>query len=502
MLKSNLIEDLSAFHEEDRRRLRRYLLSHCSTDSRGDRDEIRLLHYLLEALTVPEETEREHLLQRERIYAALFGSLPFDKERFARVHYAALARLREFIRFATSVGDNGPDGSGLPQTVAFFLDRGAPKVAARYVKSLERQLREESKAHVGREQERRVLAAKRVLSHFYITIGDAQGAKYIQEALSATETLYLSEQADLLLALLNLHCQRELPAEIDVKAQVTAFLERSLLYPAWANGLIGRLYTSAIRTMWGSSAEQEEAFEVFYALYASNQERLERYERDRFEALIFNFCARHFGQVKYREYLLQLYRQQASQMSSSSRRTIHANAFLSLVRLGLYAGDVAFVRALTEDCRKSIYGQDPSEMYYQLGRAYMAFDRRDFTEAYNILQRINFSAPEHRYLVRLLEIRILYEQQEDDLLESRLHALRMALKRDTQLALEKKQSIRHFYQLMLQLCRLREEFRAGKRLSTSSFQRLMQQGGRIDTQWFRAKLQEMEQRRDRLSTGG
>ncbi len=486
MLRSDLVEDLLAFTEEDKRRFSLYLNSFFVQNGKSSGEEVRLLHYLLQTLLDANEEKSMRLLTREEIFKNVFPSFSADEKRLNRVLHAARERVRAFVQMAMDAKSAPSAETDLSQMVEFFLNRGAVKVAERYARQLQRRLDKDDS--IGQERDRRVTSATRTLLRFHLSVGSEESSKYIFRAIEAISNQYLTQRADLLLALLNLHRQRASIEETDVQKHVQAFFDLSQ-GSSWQASLTGQLYTAALCTMQGPAEEQEQAFQQLLHLYMDNQENMGEYEKSRFEALIFNFCARHFNQSEYREYLLDFYRRQADRLKRIPARGIHANEFLNLTILGIMARDLRFVRTLAEECHHHIYGQDPPEMYQQLVKAYLAFEEEDFLRTFRLLQQIHFGSNEYQYLLRVLEIKALYEMREEYLLEGRLNALRVALSREKHMIREKRQVLKNFYALMMRLWRLSSMGAAAKPSEVRKLEEdILQKAPKLELQWFQKKL--------------
>lgn len=490
MLKSDLFEDLSAFTEEDRERLLLFLDSPYCQNSRIKDDGSRLLRYLVEVLQRFNSNEWVNMLERERVFEAVFGQVPFHAGRLNQAQHEALCRVREFTQVEMSgAGALREKDYDIAQIVDFFMSRGGLKVARRYLHQLKRRLEKDSS--IGQENDRKKWAAERILSWYSIAIADVSEGANLPNALEALEQWYFSQRADLLLALLSLETQHTLTPNVDVRQYIDAFFAQS--EASWFRTEIGRLYTTAIQTTVGSREEQERAFEALLTLYLDLRDRIEPYERERFETIIYNFCARNFQFPRYREHLLRLYQQKVNRLATRAE-TIHANAFISLVRMGVYAQDLPFVRRLIAQCRHSVYGPEPSEMYYQLAQAHVAFEGGDYSDSLYLLNGLHFEDLSLQYITRVLEIKNFYELKAETSVESRLHALRMALTRDHQLPAAKRRAFQDFYSITTRLWRLyltpRERRRAGSIRNLR--QDIQQHPGVIEARWYQSKLDELD----------
>ncbi len=490
MLKSDLFEDLSAFTEVDKERLMLFLDSPYCQNSRTKDDGSRLLRYLIEVLQRADGSEWVNMLERQRVFEAVFGQVPFHSGRLNRAQHEALCRVREFILVEMSGAEALREKDHTLSRIAdFFISRGALKVAKRYLNQLKRRLDKDSS--IGQENDRKKWALERLLSWYAIVVSDVSKGANIPNALEALERWYFSQRADLLLAFLNLETQHTLAPDVDARQYVDAFFAQSKA--SWFRTEIGRLYATAIQTIVGNQEEQERAFEALLMLYLSLRDQIEPYERERFETIIYNFCARNFQFPRYREHLLRLYQQKVNRLATRVE-AIHANTFISLVRMGVYAEDLPFVRRLIAQCRHSMYGPEPSEMYYRLAQAHIAFEERNYSDSLYLLNGLHFEDLSLQYILRVLEIKNFYELKAETSVESRLHALRMALSRDHQLPQAKRRAFQVFYSIATRLWRLyltpREQRRTGSIRKLR--QDIQQHSGVIETRWCQSKLNELD----------
>ncbi len=487
MIKSNLIEDLSALQKEDITNLLLFLNSpYYSTKD----DASKLLYYVARILEHSSKKEAAaELLKRECVFKEIFKEETFNSRRFSKVQHEAFCLLRKFIQIEMKRQEIAEEqDSNLSDIVHFFMSRGALKVAKRYVHQLKRFLKKDSS--IGQENARKRLAAERAISGYLTAVSDVDEGANLLSALEALEHQYFSQRADLLLALLNLEQQHKLASKVDTKQHVaTFFLYRDA---SWFQTEIGCLYVSAIQTMSGNAEEGQRSFEELLRLYLTFQNRIEPYERDRFETIIYNFCARHFQNPKYREHLLRFYQQKAKQVEKNAG-TIHASNFISLVRLGIYTQDLSFVKRIAAQCRGRIYGPESSEMYYRLAQAHIDFEKTNYDESLYLLNGLYFEDLALQYIVRILEIKNAFELQAETLVESRLHALRMALSREKHMPAVKYRTFREFYGITSRLWRLHVTPKEKRRLS--SIQKLNRDiqthSNSVEVRWYRAKLKQL-----------
>ncbi len=451
--------------------------------------EIRLLQYLMHVIHCPNAEEQIRLLNRERVYKEITKNSTFNQARFSRIQHAALLQLRKFIHQRTlSAKDVELDAAVLAE---FFMERGAFQIAQLYIAQLQRWLQREREEVYSHENLQRQVAAWRALSRFSLYTSDKNAAIFLHQAITCVERQYLFQKADLLLSLLNLSYQRQMPLEEDPEALCRAFLESENSF--FLSTPLGQMYAAALQTMLASAASQKQAFDTLTKLYEEHFTRLGKEEREHFEPIIFNFCVRHFGEPKYREYLLHLYQRQVDQLKNARAGAIHANKFISLVRLGIYAKDIDFVQRLVEQCRQNIYGEEDSLSYYSLAKAHLYFEKRKYREVLYLLQQLSFGEPEYQYLLRMLELRTLYEMGEDRLFEGRLHAFRVALTREKDLSRDRKEALKRFHQYLSALWRYRDRAKIQPLRDTSRLRARLQKGRIPEEAWFQEKLKELEQ---------
>ncbi|MCS6928286.1 MAG: hypothetical protein NZM43_02210 [Saprospiraceae bacterium] len=447
------------------------------------------MHYLIQVIENSGTENLVEALNPRRVFNVIFGEVPFSKSHLNRVQHEALRRVREFILLEkTGMEAIQHEALDLSSLVEFFMSRGATKVAYRYIRQYKRQT--EKNSLIGQEKERRKWAAARMLSWYRIATADVSDGAHLPAALAALDEYYLTQRADLLLALLSLSAQYQIKLDTPIEDYINTFFAHARA--PWVHTTIGKLYCYAIRTFIGEPSAREAAFEDLLALYLACREHLEKYERERFETVIYNFCARNFQNLTYREHLLNLYQQKANQLSAQAE-IIHANAFISLVRFGIYFHDLDFVRKLIARCRNKVYGPAPSEAYHRLALAHISFEEGAYEESLSILNELDFEEPLFQYLVRVLEIKNGFELGLCSLVESRLHALRMAITRDKRLPLDKRQTFRDFHRIVARLWHLKLALNEGRRLSIVSLQRDIQaHPAALEIRWLQEKLADIE----------
>ncbi|MCS7035899.1 MAG: hypothetical protein RMJ33_06350 [Saprospiraceae bacterium] len=508
MLQSDLVEDLLAFTEEDKARLMLFLDSPYFQDGENCNRERQFLLYLLTSLAHPKEEERVLLLERKQIFKAIFGLKDFNEGQLNRLQYAAAARLRAFIQMEATGRVARKEEVDLAGVIDFFLDRGATEVAARYVRQLKRHMQQWGS--IGHETEQKILTAHRTLSRFHITVSNQGKDSHLPEALEVLEHLYLMQRADLLLTLLNLEAQRG-PLEVSSAPYVAAFF-RDSQGARWFETETGRLYATALRMMAGTPEESQAAFDELMRLFIEYQEKIEDYERERLEALLFNFCVRHFGQQKYREHLLQFYLHQANKLTRSPQGFIRSDVFISLMRMGLYVKDLNFVRKLIEQCQNKVYGPDAPAMYHKFALAHLAFEEGNYLESLALLRTTRLEDLTFQYILRVLEIKNAYELGDHTMIESRLHAMRIALERDRQRrksvasqdSIERKrpclpprryEDFKNFHQIVQRLWRIATlPSKAGRQKKARRLQEYLQNlPSPIEAHWLRSKLGQLQE---------
>ncbi len=491
MLKSDLVEDLSAFHEKDKRLFRLYLKSPYFRNGKKSDDSVRLLEYILDALDLSDEKKRNDRLDRHQAFKTLYNSQPFNEEHLSQVMHKALSHVRAFIQHLEANGVNSISeeiDTDYSSIVEFFLDRGDIKVAKRYVRRLERQMSRDS--FIGLQKDKRKFEAEKVLSRFYITVGAPPHQAHLREALEALDSQYFSQRAEILLSLLSFCRQRSGSLDEQAEGQLRSFFAQRDV--PWFSSVGGLMYCAAIETLAGyTPAEQESAFERLLQLYHEHKARLGTYERDRFETIIINFCIQKFKEPKYREYLLDLYQRQYRPLRRSYSRNIHANNFITLLRLGIYCGDLEFVRALTEQCRRSVYGKDPSEIYDRFALANIAFEERRFRDALYLSRQIAFSEPQQQYLVRILGIKAAFELGEEYILDAQLHALRVALDRKEGLPPAKLSALKAFLRYVKALLHLQRKKRRAPDIE-KLLSGLEQNPATVEARWLKSKIAQLQ----------
>lgn len=213
----------------------------------------------------------------------------------------------------------------------------------------------------------------------------------------------------------------------------------------------------------------EEKFKKCIDLLETNLDKIEKYEKAFIINALTNYAGycQNKGLTKYRRFVLVLYKFAIQQNTLLDKNKLKSNAFINIVAVGAAEKDFDWTFNFIHQFGLYLFEQEKKE-FTQLALAYWHYhhglftkDEDDFDRALIYLREIPFSSVEIDLRIRSLEIRILYEQDDANLLEYAAKRFIKYLERHPSIALEKGESYRNFISFALKLKEI-EPFKKSK----------------------------------------
>jgi hypothetical protein len=129
---------------------------------------------------------------------------------------------------------------------------------------------------------------------------------------------------------------------------------------------------------------------------------------------------------------------------------IHENDFLSTIISGIQNQELAWVADFIDRMKGRIVGDVHGDDCYNLGLAHLYLAKQDWERCIDLLAQSHFSRPNHKTLVRTMEV-IAYYELESVLLEPKVEALKISIYREKGLSDIYKNSCNHFVDLTKRL---------------------------------------------------
>jgi len=170
-----------------------------------------------------------------------------------------------------------------------------------------------------------------------------------------------------------------------------------------------------------------------------------------------NHCIRRInvGKTAFSQELLELYEQQlASELIFIQGELDHTD-FKNIVAVGLRLKRFDWVRQFMENYKKRVSSAYRDNVYH-ISQASLLYEQGQFRDAIRLLQTVAFTDIFYQLSARMLLIKLYYEMEENERLFYALDAFERFLRRNTNLARERREGHRNFISSTRRIAKLRE----------------------------------------------
>lgn len=447
-----MVAMLRVFSEQEQQRLELFLQSPYFSKGVKAQQSLLLVQLICRYLS---EGSAAGAWSPEKIYAQIFT----DKDTYRaptlnNLISHTLKLVRKFIEIEMLTQNLGPVRTHTLHT-QFFLDKGEFDLCDKYLNRLEEQRTlEETWDDAGYYANWQAEWVKSMCQGMQNRVTDDYNLKV---SLSALEKFYLLQRLDILATLFN---QNRLTPVIDpTERQILIDGIEGWAYLPFFERPVVQLYRKVLLFLHLEEKAAEPEFDAFLELLYQEEKNLSLSHLKRFESFAYNFCVRRFTQEKFRNILFDLFHRWVQPDRLSQQETVQSNLMLSMVHTGLLTQQFDWVNAFLEAYRHRISGTQPSEDYYQFGRALYFFNMNQFDRAQNLLVQLNFHEILLKYFSKTLTIKVFYEigKENFDLIQTHLYNLKVALYRENRMPEEKKDRYKLFVRFMNRLVGLQLE---------------------------------------------
>lgn len=411
MKNSLLLRSLQQLSGKERRAFSEYVA--CSLFNR--RPEVgRLNEYLLTNLDKPSPK----ILEAERLYEATFPGTTYDNGALRHVMSYLLELLRQFLAWMEWRADDAAQEQAM---IRALRNRGMDKLFEQSLGKVEtRNLRaplRDARHHFNQyrlhhEKLEREARHERSARLNLQPLPDELTAFYVAEMLRHACSSLMHQ------AVSGQHYQMQL---LDAILDVAAHAEL-LQSPAVA------VYYQAYRML--QSPEDGAPFEALKKLLLEHEHRFEPEEMRGLYLMAINGCIRRMnaGKRAYIREAFEVYR------AALERNFLTENGFLSsftyknIIRIGAALGENEWTENFIETQQASLHPRERDNTYLY-NRAFLFFQKGDFTRAMPLLQQVEFDDPLNYLHARRMLVRSYYELGELDALESLLQSFITYLQR-------------------------------------------------------------------------
>ncbi len=221
------------------------------------------------------------------------------------------------------------------------------------------------------------------------------------------------------------------------------------------------VYYHAYRML--QSPEEDGPFEQLKRLLAQHEARFGQIEMRGLYLMAINGCIRRMnaGKRVYIQEAFDVYRAALERNFLTENGFLSTFTFKNIIRIGAALDELDWTEAFIEQHRNSLHPRERDNAY-RYNRAFLYFQKADYTQAMPLLQQVDFEDPLNNLHARRMLVRSYYELDEQDALESLLQSFGAFLNRQKNLGYHQELNM-NFVRFMLRLIRLvpsEEESRA------------------------------------------
>lgn len=175
-------------------------------------------------------------------------------------------------------------------------------------------------------------------------------------------------------------------------------------------------------------------FQRFKKVLLQNSKLFQPEEMRDLYLLAINFCIRRYnaGNPDYLSEQFDLYRDGLAKRYFLSEGALSRYTYLNAATIGLVLHELDWVDQFIHEYRD--YVREPHrESLFRFNRARLEYQRRRLDEALKLLQKAEYKDPMLHLAAKTLQLKIFYELEEFDLLESHLQTLQTFIRRKKEL---------------------------------------------------------------------
>ncbi len=408
MQKSVLVQYLKAFSPRDWRELRKLVQSPFHNQRQ---DVLQLLDYLEK----PIRQTRPALLDKDRVFAALFPKQTFTEATLRYTMSFLLQMIKQYL--IQSELEQQPPQQQLLLARA-LRQRGMDKYAERELRSAQKVLDQKAWRH-GYYHFQRYQIAQEELS---LTL--LQKRSGLANFQSVSEELTLAYIADLLRHSCSLLMQRSMSTtahSLQLREAALQLIDQSNYQEVPAIAVYWRIYQALYHQEREEMAASEEAFENAKALLEQHWTRFPQHEIREIYLFTINYCIRRLnnGERRFIREAFELFRSGLEKKTLLNRGYLSSFSFKNITRLGMALGEYEWVQHFLTHYKKQLHPRERDNTWrYNL--AFFYFQQPDYARAMPLLQQVELKDTLNNLDARRMLLRSYYELGEYDALESLL----------------------------------------------------------------------------------
>lgn len=443
MLKSDLVEILSAFTPLQQKRLRDFFNSPYGNPYYPSPAALRLTEHIFKAL----EAENLEGLHRDQLYEKVFPGEPPVFNKLEKHASTALKTARKFAQLeALEKLRSEPFDHYL---LAAFYQEKAMQAPFENVYAKLKSWKDQKKQWGHWEYCVNWLIEEIHRAH-QTEFFQKKDCSFLLHSLQALEDLYLSERFYYTATILD---SNRITPSIPIEQQNK--LLDALQYPTGASSRFtpaSQLFQQANYLITTQEANIKTVSDFISLLYAEAS-TINPVHFNQLEVYAINYCVKNNAKdPRFLPLLYRLLKQRVESKRTFYQGRIAASEFLNIVKTGLVCRDFEWVRAFIEENRDKITGSDNPEELYRYNLANYLFYTKEYDQALKILLIADYDELAYKISSKILEIKILYET-ESDVLPAKIDAAKIFFYREKSLNEQRKAQYCGFADFMRRLIR-------------------------------------------------
>ncbi|MBI1226779.1 MAG: hypothetical protein GC192_16205 [Bacteroidetes bacterium] len=417
-----LYKTLSLLEIEQMPRLLRFVSSPYfnSEVEKAESPTVILCNYLIERLPIDED----ELIDENDLFEQLFPSKKFVQGKVDKVMSALLKLVRLFIIYENSEF-NEEINQSLILAKFFRMKDWDEKFSSEIIKIkgiLKNAVLKDENLYF------QTLAAEQEIHAFENRKNYRKGDVNLSTLLISLDQFYLYNKYKY--SMLLIQQQRFVEVKLDEGILKTNYIREGVSKNIFEKNLTLNIYELMLQLLNGESENLLFLFNKVQLFIEANIHLLTLQEVKDMQAYLRNFCtAQHnLGDINFLDRLFQLYQHNLENGYIHDDGKINASTFVNIVSVGLRLKKYEWVKGFLDKNKGKIYGTHYTEEVYNLNAANYFFHVKDYEQSWVLLDW-TFEDIYLKLASKRLEVKILFEQNLLDMLDSKVNALKVYLSR-------------------------------------------------------------------------
>jgi len=191
-------------------------------------------------------------------------------------------------------------------------------------------------------------------------------------------------------------------------------------------------YEQILSLLHGEEDNIDEAIARYRELLDKNKSIIPMDELRHFHSFLRNFCTAQInsGKPEYLPILFDIYQEHLDMGTLYEKGGLLAGTFLNIVVVGSRVGQYDWIKGFLESHKNRIIGTAYPKEVYNFNLAWYYFHRGKYDEAWSLIEG-NYEDIYYKLAAKRMEIKILYEQENYDLIDSRINSFKVFISRAT-----------------------------------------------------------------------